>query len=147
MLLNLLRWDAEVRAPAESALPDVTVTDKEIKMAEMLVNDLATAWSPDLFHDEFKEQVAALVQAKAARGEVAVMQAAPGQEVAQTSAEVIDLTELLKRSLQSRVTPVKTGKVGQGRAANDEPAQARRAAASKTPVKAKATVKPKSRAA
>ncbi|RYF41377.1 MAG: Ku protein, partial [Comamonadaceae bacterium] len=84
MVLNLLRWDAEVRAPAESALPDVTVTDKEIKMAEMLVNDLATAWSPDLFHDEFKEQVAALVQAKAARGEVALMHAVPGQEVAQT---------------------------------------------------------------
>lgn len=32
-------------------------------MAEQLVNDMADAWSPDLFHDEFKEKLNALVQA------------------------------------------------------------------------------------
>ena len=88
-----------------------------------------------------------MVEAKAKRGEIAVMKAAPGQEVAQPTAEIIDLTELLKRSLQSRVSPVKTGKVGKGRAANDEPVQLKRAAATKIAAKAKATVKPKTRAA
>jgi DNA end-binding protein Ku len=115
-------------------------TDKELRMAEQLVNDMADAWSPDLFHDEFKEKLNELVQAKARAGDVATLQPLPGEEVAQTSAEVIDLTELLKRSLK---TPA--AKSARSTAANDEAPPAKRAAASKTPSKARATVKPSPR--
>jgi DNA end-binding protein Ku len=146
LMLNLLRWADEVREAPEAAMPEVKVSEKEMKMAQMLVDDLTTAWSPDLFHDEFKEQLQALVQAKAARGEVAAMQPLPGQEVAPAqSAEVIDLTELLKRSLQAKAPPDKAGKAGSRRVAANDEAPTRRAAAAKSPVKARAVAKASSR--
>ncbi|MDB5942814.1 MAG: Non-ous end joining protein Ku [Ramlibacter sp.] len=150
LALNLLRWADEIRDFPASVMPDAGTaapTDKELRMAEQLVNDMADAWSPDLFHDEFKEKLNELVQAKARAGDVATLQPLPGEEVAQTSAEVIDLTELLKRSLK---TPAAAKSAAAARpvrsaAANDETPPAKRAAASKTPSKARATVKPSPR--
>ncbi|MDB5947969.1 MAG: Ku protein, partial [Ramlibacter sp.] len=131
----------EIRDFPASVLPDAGTTaptDREMKMAEQLVNDMADAWSPDLFHDEFKEKLNELVQAKAKAGDVATLQPLPGEEVATTSAEVIDLTELLKRSLKTATPPARTARPP---AANDETPPAKRAAAGKTPAKARASVK------
>ena len=145
LALNLLRWSEEIRDFPASVLPDAGATaptDKEMKMAEQLVNDMADAWSPDLFHDEFKEKLNALVQAKAKAGDVETLQPLPGEEVATSSAEVIDLTELLKRSLK---TPAAAARTDRAPAANDESASTKRAAAGKTPAKARASVKPSPR--
>lgn len=145
LALNLLRWADEIRDFPASVLPDAGTTaptDREMKMAEQLVNDMADAWSPDLYHDEFKEKLNELVQRKAKAGDVATLQPLPGEEVAGPSAEVIDLTELLKRSLKT-VAP--QPKVSRTAAANDEEPAARRAAAGKSAGKARATVKPSPR--
>jgi DNA end-binding protein Ku len=130
--LMLLRWQEELREAPAQVLTDAVPTDKEIKMAEMLVEDMAASWSPDLFHDEFKEQLEALVEAKRIAGKVTNGES-PGQETLRPSDNVVDLTELLKRSLQSKASAVKTVKV-QGRAANDEVLERREraVAASKT---------------
>jgi DNA end-binding protein Ku len=144
LALNLLRWADEIREFPASVLPDAGTTaptDKELKMAEQLVNDMADAWSPDLFHDEFKEKLNALVQAKAKAGDVATLQPLPGEEVASSGAEVIDLTELLKRSLKAPAQPAQGARTTRARAANDEAVPLRRAAASKTAPKARASVK------
>lgn len=143
LVLNLLRWADEVREAPASVAGDAgstAPTERELKMAEQLVNDMADAWSPDLFRDEFKEQLNALIQRKAAMGDTASIQPLPGQEVAQPSADVIDLTELLKRSLQGKASPAKGA--GRDAAANDEVPEKKRAAASKSSAKARASVKP-----
>ena len=145
LALNLLRWADEIREFPASVMPDAgstAPTDREMKMAEQLVNDMADAWSPDLFHDEFKEKLNELVQRKAQAGDVATLQPLPGEEVAGPSAEVIDLTELLKRSLK---TAAPAPKVARTAAANDEEPAAKRAAAGKSAAKARATVKPSPR--
>jgi DNA end-binding protein Ku len=145
LVLSLLRWADEVREAPSSVLEGEAAapSERELKMAEQLVTDMADAWSPDLFHDEFKEKLNELVQAKARAGEVAALQALPGEEV-RSSAEVIDLTELLKRSLQAKAPAA--SKTAPGRAAaNDEEAAPRKAAASKTGAKARASVKPAAR--
>jgi DNA end-binding protein Ku len=108
---------------------------------------MAAAWSPDLFHDEFKEKLQQLVQAKAQAGDVATLQPLPGEEApAETSAEVIDLTDLLRRSLQSKTGAAPApapSRRGASSAANDEEAAPRRkAAATKAPAKARTAVKP-----
>ena len=142
LLLVLLRWAEEVRDAPTSVNPELGAaapTDKELKMAEQLVNDMADAWSPDLFHDEFKEKLSALVQAKTAAGEIANVQPLKGEEITIPSADVIDLTELLRRSLQSKA-PI--AKVSTGRAAANDAAPVRRAAATKAPANARAAVKP-----
>lgn len=154
LVLNLLRWADEVREAPSTVSADAGVaapTERELKMAEQLVNDMADAWSPDLFRDEFKEQLNELIQRKAASGDLAALQPLPGQEVAQPSADVIDLTELLKRSLQGKAAPAKAEPpakaAGRHTAANDEVPAAKRAAASKSAAKARTTVKPARRKA
>ena len=158
LVLDLLRWADEVRDAPSSVLGDtsnVQVSERELKMAEQLVEDMASAWSPDLFHDEFKEKLQELVQAKAAKGDVATLQPLPGEESpAQQSAEVIDLTDLLRRSLQGKSAAPAAAPAASRRAAatavaaNDEeeaPPPRKRAAATKAPPKARATVKPAAR--
>ena len=150
LVLNLLRWADEVREAPTSVYGDaaaVAVSDRELKMAEQLVEDMAAAWGPDLFHDEFKEKLQQLVQAKAAAGDVATLQPLPGEEApAAAGAEVIDLTELLKRSLKGKgAAPAPSGsRRPEAPAANDEEdaAPRRRAAATKAPAKARTSVKP-----
>ena len=142
LVLNLLRWADEVREAPAAVAGDAAAapTERELKMAEQLVNDMADAWSPDLFRDEFKEQLNALIQRKAAMGDTAAIQPLPGQEVAQPSADVIDLTELLKRSLQGKAAPAKS--TAREAAANDEVPEKKKAAASKSSSKARTSVKP-----
>ena len=145
LVLDLLRWADEVRDAPNSAFGDtasVAVSERELKMAEQLVEDMAAAWSPDLFHDEFKEKLQQLVQAKAAKGDVATLQPLPGEEAPAASAEVIDLTDLLRRSLQSKTAaPAAPRKTVVAANDEEEPVPRKRAAASKNGTKARATVK------
>ena len=157
LVLELLRWEDEVRDTAGLPLPDsdTKVSEKELKMAEQLVNELEDDWKPDAFHDEFREKLEQVVEAKVKAGEGEhIMKPLEGEEV-KTSADIIDLTELLKRSLRKgggkadeEAAPEAAPKAASRRkAANDEeaPARARRAAASKSSARATASVKPKPR--
>jgi len=149
LVLELLRWSDEVREAPSSTAGDtgaVAPNERELKMAEQLVTDMAAAWSPDLFHDEFKEKLQQLVQAKAAAGDVAQLQPLPGEEEAAPSADVLDLTELLRRSLQSKAPASEPAAKAPARktaaAANDEAAAPKkRAAATKPAPKARTSVK------
>jgi DNA end-binding protein Ku len=144
LVLELLRWEDEVRDTAGLAWPDksVKVSAAELKMAEQLVDAMAGEWQPDLFHDEFREKLMALVEQKAQEGGLRAVKALPGEEV-ETSAEVIDLTELLRRSLRGGAEGAKKSspaakKSSRREAANDEeaPARPRRARASAATAKA-----------
>jgi len=161
LVLELLRWADEVRDTAGLPLPDkneTTVSERELKMAEQLVTELEDKWKPDAFHDEFREKLEQVVAQKVKAGEGEhIMKPLEGEEV-KGSADIIDLTELLKRSLRKGSgagaaesgedsAPAKTPASSRRRAANDEeaPAKPRKAAASKTPARASTTVKPKPR--
>jgi DNA end-binding protein Ku len=162
LVLELLRWGEEVRDTAGLPLPDpkeTTVTERELKMAEQLVNELQDEWNPESFHDEFREKLEQLVEAKVKAGEGGhIMKPLEGEEV-RASADIIDLTELLRRSLRKGAGAVDApeeapkkpaaAKVSSRRkAANDEEheeAPRKRAAASKSQARASTTVKPKPR--
>jgi DNA end-binding protein Ku len=152
--LNLLRWSDEVRDTAGLAWPgeDVTVSAAELKMAEQLVDAMAGDWQPDLFHDEFREKLMALVEEKSREGGLRTVAPLPGEDV-QTTAEVIDLTELLRRSLKGNAkapaaaaAPAKKAAAKREEtAANDEAATVKKAAARKSPATARASTKPATR--
>jgi len=139
LVLELLRWSDEVRDTAGLPLPDkdTKVTEKELKMAEQLVLELEDDFKPEAFHDEFRDKLQQLVDEKVKAGEGEyVTKPLEGEEV-KTSADVIDLTELLRQSLRKKTA-----------AANDEEETPRRkAAASKSTARAKshAAVKPRAR--
>jgi len=105
LVLNLLRWGGEIRSWEDLKLPPsgakaAGLKESELKMAKQLIADMAADWSADQFRDSFHEQIMKLVETKAKAGEtetVTPVEEAPGP---QRGADVVDLTELLKRSLQ-----------------------------------------------
>lgn len=159
LVLELLRWHDEVRDTAGLPLPgedDAKVSERELKMAEQLVNELADDWHPEAFHDEFREKLEKVVEekVKAGQGEH-IMKPLAGEEEVRPSADILDLTELLRRSLRkgAAAKAEKEEEVPARRAAarrtaaNDEEVPARRAAAAatKSTARASASVKPKPR--
>ena len=157
LVLELLRWHDEVRDTAGLPLPDegdAKVSERELKMAEQLVKELAGKWKPDAFHDEFREKLEKVVEekVKAGKGEH-VMKPLPGEEV-KPSADILDLTELLRRSLGKGKAAASEDedeeeaprRSSRRKAANDEDtAKPRRAAAAKSSARASTTTKARPR--
>jgi DNA end-binding protein Ku len=157
LVLELLRWADEVRDTAGLPLPDpkeTTITERELKMADQLVAELQADFDPAAFHDEFREKLEQVVEAKVKAGQGEhITKPLPGEEV-QESADIIDLTELLRRSLRQGAggdakPAAKSPSATRRKAANDEEHEAeaprKRAAASKSASRAATTVKPKPR--
>lgn len=105
LVLVMLRWPAEVRSLDELELgSDVikpTLAKGELDMAKRLVEDMSADWQPEAYRDSFQEKIMALVAKKAKAGKIEDVESQEGQEE-RKSADVIDLTELLKRSLAGK---------------------------------------------
>lgn len=101
IVMVMLRWPAEVRGIASielgKATTDATLSKSEKEMAKRLVEDMAGDWEPDEYRDSFQEKIMALVDKKASHGEIENVEQEEVEE--RRSADIIDLTELLKRSL------------------------------------------------
>lgn len=100
ILLMTLRWPADVREVDELglALDKVKLDKRESEMAERLVKDMSGQWSPEDYQDSFSEEIHRLVEQKAAKGQ---LESVPQAEAKSgEGADIIDLTELLKRSLK-----------------------------------------------
>jgi DNA end-binding protein Ku len=76
-------------------LADVDVSDREVQMAEQLVESLAAAFEPDKYHDTYREQVLDLIEKKAA-GEAFELP----EQVAEAP-KVVDLMAALEASVQA----------------------------------------------
>lgn len=102
LVLILLRWPNEVRGldtiELTSATKSATLSKAEKDMAKRLVDDMKGKWNPDEYRDTFQEKIMALVDKKAAEGKIEDVETDIGEEPRKT-ADIIDLTELLKRSL------------------------------------------------
>lgn len=108
LVLNLLRWGGEIRSWEDLKLPPqgkaAGIKDAEMKMARQLIEDMAGHWSAAEYRDSFRDAVMKLVEAKAKAGEteeVGPLEEAPARQ----GADVIDLTELLRRSLKGGAKP------------------------------------------
>ena len=96
LLMNTLHWPDEIRATDDLDLPeDVTVSAKEVQMAETLVDAMAMQFEPDEFKDEYKEALEEIVKAKV-EGKEGLIEA-PEAEAETT---VVDLMSALKASVE-----------------------------------------------
>ena len=124
LVLNLLRWGADIKPWADLNLPAegtkaAGLSEAELKMAAQLVGDMTKPFKADDYRDSFKDEVMALVHRKVEAGQTeTVVQPEAAEAPASKSADIIDLTELLKRSLK-------------GGAASDKKAPAKTAPAKK----------------
>ncbi|MEN4947173.1 MULTISPECIES: Ku protein [Pseudomonas] len=105
LVLVMLRWPAEVRDLDELELgEDVTkptLAKGERDMARRLVEDMSADWQPENYRDSFQDKIMALVKKKAKAGKIETVEAQDGADE-RKSADVLDLTELLKRSLAGK---------------------------------------------
>src|SRR5919197_4140487 len=77
-------------------LPDskeLKASDRELKMAQQLIDSLSSDFEPERYHDEYREKVLELIEAKAQGEEIAVQPEAPKAE------RVPDLMAALEASL------------------------------------------------
>jgi DNA end-binding protein Ku len=97
LIMSTLAYADEMVDPAQieelQGLDDVDVSKKEIAMAESLVDSLTSAFEPEKYRDEYRQQVVDLIQLKADGQEF---------EVPETIAEkpkVVDLMAALEASV------------------------------------------------
>jgi DNA end-binding protein Ku len=137
LVLNTLRWSDEIRdmkalnLPAEGTKA-TNLKDAELKMAEQLIGELTVDWDPSKYNDQFADAVHALVQQRVAAGDTEKVEPLESADPATTN-NVVDLTELLKRSLGNRKGAAPATKRAT-QAANEEEASPAKAAA-KQPAK------------
>jgi DNA end-binding protein Ku len=97
LTLTTMLWGDEVLSPDRidelESVEEAPVSDRELKMAEQLIDSLSAAWDPTQFKDEYRERVIDLIERKAAGEEVAV------QPQAEEPAAAPDLMAALEASL------------------------------------------------
>lgn len=112
LVANTMNYADEVQ-PAEGLegleFADVEVRDRELAMAEQLIESLVTEFDATAYEDRHHDQVVAFLHEKAEGREVAV------PEPADDTGEVIDLMAALERSLEA-------GRAGGASSAGDTPA-------------------------
>jgi len=141
LVLYLLRWGDEIRTYEELAVPPEGIkaaglSDKEIKMGELLVTDMSAEWDPEAYQDSFKQRILDLVAQKVKAGQTESVTPIEPQESTTTSATIYDLTELLQRSLnkggaEKKATPKSTPAKGSKPATKTKTAKAPVKAATK----------------
>ncbi|HGH4257605.1 TPA: Ku protein [Pseudomonas aeruginosa] len=104
LVLITLRWPSQVRSldglELDESVTEAKLDKRELEMAKRLVEDMASHWEPDEYKDSFSDKIMKLVEEKAAKGQLHALE--EEEEVAGKGADIIDLTDLLKRSLRSR---------------------------------------------
>lgn len=111
LMIGLMRWGSEIRPAQDLDLPHEGVSANgikpaELKMAKQLIEEMTDDWRPQDYQDEFTTAIRKLIDRKVKAGEaqsVEPLEEAPSQD----RGNVVDLTDLLKRSLGGRKKPPK----------------------------------------
>jgi DNA end-binding protein Ku len=107
LALQTLRWSTEVREFDDvQSLPKSAkatgVSAHELQMARKLIDDMSTQWQPEDYRDTYRDAILELAERKVREGkahEVTHVEAATPER---RGADIVDLSELLKRSLGKR---------------------------------------------
>jgi DNA end-binding protein Ku len=107
--LETMYFADEVRSPTVE-LPDLPKaedpTDREIKMAQLLIDSMEGSWDPKRYRDTHRQKVEALIEEKSQGKEIVANTGAP-------VAKVVDLMDALNASIKAAVdtkTPAKSGR-------------------------------------
>ncbi|HET7766911.1 MAG TPA: Ku protein [Burkholderiales bacterium] len=100
LVMQQLLYAGEVRSIKELEIPDTEVKDAELKLAQQLIEQQASdKFDPSTYADEVRARVEAAVQKKVEGQEITMAEAPEG------GAEVIDLMEALRASLEKKKAP------------------------------------------
>lgn len=126
MVLTLMRFAEELVDEDEYTFPRVEVKKNELAMAKSLVEQFADAWDPSQYTDEYRANLMKIIKARM-KGKAPKLV----EHEEPRGAEVVDLMERLRRSLQG-ASPAgktkgkkKTAPKTRARAASGKPAKAK----------------------
>ncbi len=142
LALHTMYFSDEVRQPGREfpELPSAEdVTDRELSMAQLLIESMESDWDPERFHDTHREKVEALIEEKRSGHEI-VIQAGPEEP-----AKVIDLMEALNASIAAATGSKSTTKAKPAakKTASKRAAPAKKAGAKKAPARTKSVARRK----
>ena len=110
MVLTMMRYAEELVDIGEYNFPTAKdVRKPELQMARTLVEQLADKWDPGQYTDEYRANLMKIIKAKM-KGKKPDLEAPPEPQ----QAEVVDLMERLRQSLQGAGAGKKTGKATSG---------------------------------
>jgi len=104
MILHTMYYADEVRQVEEFRTDTSLIKDKELELANTLIESLAAPFEPEKYKDTYRENIMTMIKAKV---EGRQMVEAP---VAERLAPVVDIMEALKMSLAQAKKPVQSAK-------------------------------------
>jgi DNA end-binding protein Ku len=93
LVLETLYYPDEIRAGKEAEATEVSVSEKEVEMAMTLVDVLSEPFQPEKYHDDYRQALMELIEAKR-----------KGQEVVAPSpprGKIVDLMAALRESVEA----------------------------------------------
>lgn len=93
LLLNQMRYQEEIREAPEVATTKEKITEEELQLAVQLVEQLTQEFKPEVFKDDYLDELKKVIKAKAAGKQIRIA------EPKKATATVKDLMEVLKASL------------------------------------------------
>jgi len=135
LVMQQLLYAPEVRTIDDVGIEEAPVRDTELALAKQLIAQISSKqFDPAQYEDDVRNRIEAMVQKKVEGEQIAISPSAP-----ETGAQVIDLMEALRASLEKA-----TGKRGAPKAVAAETAPAELKAAQRKPPK-KIAAEPESR--
>ena len=100
LVLEVMRYPYELRSAEDLELPGndlaaLGVTHAELALADQLVATIEADWDPSAYHDTYHDDLLGLIHRKA-EGETIT----PAEEPAGQPGQVVDIMELLKKSVE-----------------------------------------------
>jgi DNA end-binding protein Ku len=126
LILELMHFASEILSAEElSRGPSTALNEKELKMAQALVDSMTVPWEPGKYRDEYRTAVMELIEQKAKNKKVDLKPATP-----HPTTNVVDLVKVLQESLnRSQSVKVKRTSNGNGKRTSTLVKQKRRVAA------------------
>ncbi len=111
LVLELMHFASEVLKPEELNRPKTDLNDKELKMANALIESMSSDWKPEKYRDEYRDAVMEIIETKAKNKKLP-----PAPAAAPRSTNVVDLVKVLQESInRSQSVGVKRGGNGERR--------------------------------
>lgn len=114
LMLLLLRYPQEMVDAGEYKIPQdapsaYRITDKEIKMAQELIESMSDEWKPGDYRDDYRDRLRKVIEKRLkSKGVVTPPEDDEGEAAEDASTNVVDFMALLQKSLASnKRTPAK----------------------------------------
>jgi DNA end-binding protein Ku len=112
LILDLLRFHQELRDAPEDKLPalslkELKISEKELEMAEQLIDTMESEWKPEQYKDEYRETLMKWIHQQIEGGESTTVGEAEETEEKEDG-KVIDMMALLKQSMEKHAESKKT---------------------------------------